>query len=187
MQVLKRIIRACGALAIIAAAMMCGRVDASPITDSFSFDNTASDGSTVTGTFTYDTSDPSVVTDLTFTIEGTVFDSSTSLSPPTLTTFDGSELIGSFDLSGDAPPFFLVDVYGSFGPGPTGNLEADAYAFGEIPAGSVTVSGPITYGLNGSGGGGSSAPLPSGALGGLMGILAMGGISVMVRRRAATV
>src|SRR5579862_9054829 len=93
-------VRCAGVAAIlIAAAMFSVRAQASLVTDSYKFANTASDGSAVTGTFTYDTSNPSVVTDLTMNIAGDSFDSSTSFYPPTLPTFDGSELVGSFDMN----------------------------------------------------------------------------------------
>ena len=55
MQMLNRIIRASGALAIIVAAMLCGRAQGSIITDSFSFNNLSTFGETVTGTFSYNT------------------------------------------------------------------------------------------------------------------------------------
>jgi hypothetical protein len=189
MQMLGWVIRAWGAVCVIGAAMVCGRTQASPITDSFSFDNLSADGETVAGTFTYDTSSPTVVTDLTLDWGGTMYDTAASFDPPVLPTFDGSELNGAFSMDELEFPVFVDFLSGTFGPGPSGSF-SDEFTFeGFAPIGGDSVSGPITYDLSGStgGDGGSSAPLPNGALAGLMGMLAMGGISITARRGADVV
>src|SRR5579884_3834853 len=108
------------ALAFFALGMLQISVHASVVTDSYQFANSDSLGNTVTGTFTYNTSAPSVLTDLTMTVDGNTFDSATSFDPPVLPTFDGSELVGNFDLDYISAPV-LVDDSGTFGPGASGN------------------------------------------------------------------
>jgi hypothetical protein len=182
MQILNRVIRIWGAVCVIGGALVSGRAQASPTTDSFSFDNLSSDGSTVTGTFTYDTSSPSVVTDLTLDWGTLVYDTASSVDPPVLPTFDGSELNGPFSMDQIFFPIYEDFLSGTFGPGPNGSVSVVYTYFGEEPFGGDSVSGPITYDLNGTSGGGSSAPLPMGAVGGL---LAMVGAVAMGRKRIA--
>jgi hypothetical protein len=187
MQMLKRFFRTWSSvMCVVGVVMACSQTHASSITDSFSFNNLSSNGDTITGTFTYDTSAPTVVTDLTLDFDSNVYDSATSVDPAVLPTFDGTELNGAFSMDAYEFPIFEDFLSGSFGPGPDGSASVTYTYFGEIPFGGDSVSGPITYDLSGptGGGGGSSAPLPCGALGGLMGMLAMGGISIVVRKRA---
>jgi hypothetical protein len=188
MQILNRVIRIWGAVCVIGGALVSGRAQASPITDSFSFDNPAYGAETVTGTFTYDTSNPSVVTDLTMDWGTLDYDTADSVDPPTLPTFDGSELNGAFSMDQDFFPVYEDFLSGTFGPGPNASI-TDTYTFeGFYPIGGDSVSGPITYDLTGSsgGGGGSPAPLPAGALGGALAVLAAAGCALQ-RKRASVV
>jgi hypothetical protein len=177
-----RMVRASGAVCLIGAAMVGARAHAALITDSFQFDNPASDGSSVGGTFTFDTSNPTVLTDLTITARGQSNDTAVNWGLYSMPTFDGTELEGELNVNFEpAAPGDNFQVF--FGPGAVGN-GTNLYQL--TPTASVTFSGPITYTLNSPppSSGGSSAPLPAGALSGFAAMLAMGGFAARVRKPA---